>query len=426
MKNAVSDRFMCSDPFARLRPQSVYTLLTASARLLCALLLSGAGSQAQTQTLLPAWRTDLRSAIADEPIRVESGIKSETLGRAASSLFFLNDETVVLTFVVHHSETKPELAHRGSLDNHLSLRLRVMVLDANTGTMVKTVDLPTESRSSRLIAAPASKLITLRGDELTLFDSDISVLKSLRLPPAGIIGWLPHISPTGKNILLSSGELRSSSWIWVESETLKILATWEDNPTGYIRISDQKLATSTCWWGHVCNITLNENGAGGCVAGPKCDAKVEIADLSRNWSIVGPGEPYLAPKFANEDILFLPGKTTGRFVRPDGTLALEEPRGQRSWGCWETGLLSAANGKRFVIPSCGVKGAHPSLDISGHSILNQVFVYDIGSDSIRSLPLGVKGPKIEDDMLFAISPDGLRLAILNNRHVEVLALPPAP
>jgi hypothetical protein len=40
------------------------------------------------------------------------------------------------------------------------------------------------------------------------------------------------------------------------------------------------------------------------------------------------------------------------------------------------------------------------------------------------MPLKVKGPKIEEEMLFAISPHGAKLAILNDKHVELLELPP--
>jgi hypothetical protein len=80
------------------------------------------------------------------------------------------------------------------------------------------------------------------------------------------------------------------------------------------------------------------------------------------------------------------------------------------------------DGRRFIIPSCSWKGAVKSLDIGNDPVLKQIFVYDIGSQ-IRSKAFDVKGPKIQNDMQFAISPDGTRIAILNDECVETFALP---
>jgi hypothetical protein len=56
-------------------------------------------------------------------------------------------------------------------------------------------------------------------------------------------------------------------------------------------------------------------------------------------------------------------------------------------------------------------------------VLKKILLYD-GSSHGRSYTLDVKGPLIKDLTLFAVSPDGLRLAILNDDYVEVLRLPP--
>jgi hypothetical protein len=57
-------------------------------------------------------------------------------------------------------------------------------------------------------------------------------------------------------------------------------------------------------------------------------------------------------------------------------------------------------------------------------VLKQVFVYDIDSH-IKSKSLDVKGPKIQNDMQFAIS-DGTKLSIINDEFVEMFKLPSEP
>jgi hypothetical protein len=69
-----------------------------------------------------------------------------------------------------------------------------------------------------------------------------------------------------------------------------------------------------------------------------------------------------------------------------------------------------------------VKGASATLDIGGHSVLSQFLIFDV-SPQIRMQALDVKGAKIQDDIDFAISPDGSKIAILSNEFVQVFQLP---
>lgn len=380
---------------------------------------NGTAAPKHDEVANPEWRIDLRSVIGSVPARVNLGGRRESQGRSETSLWFTNKDRIVVSFVTREGEGRhAELSRRNSPDDSSPLRLRAIFLDANTGQVIKTMSWPTESKTSRIIAVHDGKFLTLCGSELTLYASDLTILKSVTLPPLSRSDWLVRTSPTGKNILLSSAAMRKGSWFWIETDTLKILRSWEESPSGYLTISDEDLAMSTCWWGH----QLTCDGST-CVSGPKCEAKVEIRSLSTNWKIIAEGEEHQYPQFASENALFLPGKDTGKIIRPDGQVLFEEPKGRRSWGCWATGLLPSADVARFAIPSCQVKGAVASLDMSGHPVLRQIVVYDISSQ-IKTQALDVKGPRIQDQMQFAISPDGLRIAILNADYLEVLRLPP--
>ena len=396
------------------------------------LIISGTASSSKTgiapkssQKAAPKWRTDLGAVIGSDPVRLILGYRGEPQGRPQSSLWFIDSNRLLATFVTRENEARPELSERGKLDSSIPLRLCGIFLDVNTGAITNTTKWPTESRRSRIVGVHDGKFVTLRQSVLTLYSDNLSVVKEVTLPPLGLLGWLPHTSPSGKTILFSSAELRKGPWIWVETDTLKILSTWEDDPSGYVTISDDSIATSTCLSGFTCiKNVVTANEASVCmVTGPKCEPRIQIRGLSTDWKTIAVGEPNLSPHFVNDDLIFLPGDTD-KLIRTDGTVIFREPRGSASGECWGTSVLPSANGLRFVIPSCQGKGAVPSLDISGHSVLKQFRIFDIGTQ-IQTQLVDVGGKKIQDEMQFAISPDGSKLAILSNEFVQVFELPPA-
>lgn len=392
-------------------------------------LISGKDARPQGAALLPVWRTDLRPTVGSAPlpfVYLTSAGEAQTPG-VVSSLWFSNDDTVVATFVVGETKGKPQLSRRGNFDNTPPLRLRAIFLDASTGKITNAASWPTESRASRIIAAREGKMVTWGGSDLALYAPNLTLLKRLTLPPIGLALWSARASPTGKNILLDSAKMSKGSWIWVETDSLKIVSSWVDEPSGYRTISDQLIATSTCWSGYECRLRVPTlNGGSSCKeTGPKCEPQVRIRGLSTEWKTIAPGEPHTYPQFINEDMLFLflPGSNSGRLISTDGKLLFEEPKGIRSGGCWGIGGLPSADGRRFVIPSCQVKGANPMFDIGGHIVLKQIVVYDVGPE-IRPCVLDVKGPNIQNHMDFALSPDGSKLAVLSDEFVEVFRLPP--
>lgn len=340
--------------------------------------------------------------------------------KAASSLRFTDDNTIVATFVIRNANNKPEPSSRASLDTRLPLRLQAILLDAHTGKITATAAWPTDSRTSRIVAVHHGQITALRGSELTLYSPDLVALKELKLPQAEpAIEWQPHPSPTGNNILFSSNTFGKSSLTWVNVDRFEIVRSWEDNLSGLLTISDKYIATSTCWSGYqVRSVGYNDNGGEIISPGPKCNSEIKIRTLSTDWKTIAPGESHLYPQFVNQDMLFLGAETTGKIIGVDGKVLFEQPKIRQSWGCWSTGVLPVPDGRRFVIPSCELRGAFPALDIGGHLVLKQIAVYDVG-DKVRWRRIDVKGPKIKDQMEFALSPDGSRLAILN---VEKLTL----
>lgn len=388
---------------------------------------SGGAGQRANESVRPSWRVDLRPSVGSAPVRAIDDLRRESVFKAASSLWFTDDNTIVATFVIRDAHDKPQLSSRASSDTRAGpLRLRAILLDAHTGKITATAAWPTNSRMSRIVAVHHGKMIALRGTELTLYSPDLVALKELKLPKTGPgIEWQPHPSPTGNNILLSSNTFGKSSLIWVDIDRFEVVGSWEDNLSGFLTMSDKYIATSTCWSGYqVGSVSYNDSGGQIVSPGPKCNSEINIRTLSSDWKTIAPGESHLYSQFVNQGMLFLGDKTSGKIIGVDGKLLFEQPKIRQSWGCWSTSLLPVPDGHRFVIPSCELRGAFPALDIGGHLVLKQIAVYDVG-DKVRWHRIDVEGPRIKDQMEFALSPDGLQLAVLNNETVEVFQLPPS-
>ncbi|MGH9775920.1 MAG: hypothetical protein ACRD50_13345 [Candidatus Acidiferrales bacterium] len=75
---------------------------------------------------------------------------------------------------------------------------------------------------------------------------------------------------------------------------------------------------------------------------------------------------------------------------------------------------------RFAFMVITVRGAHPSLDISGHVVARRILVLDQTGNELSSIPTETN---YHLDFNFAMSPDGHRLAILDEGVVTIVELP---
>jgi hypothetical protein len=157
-----------------------------------------------------------------------------------------------------------------------------------------------------------------------------------------------------------------------------------------------------------------------------CDRRVEAKSLGADWKPLAlfdrHHQPY--PQFINDDTLVVrdfPTRLT--LIRPTGevlfTKEFTAKREAQGWGI----AFPSAGGQRFVIPAGVLKGAFPSLDIGGHGVLKQILLYDFPFREL-SYTLDLKPNIRELDTLFALSPDGQQLAILNDQSLAVFQLPP--
>jgi hypothetical protein len=344
----------------------------------------------------------LRGAIGGKPIGYTYKAPYEARLPAPKSLWFTEENTIAATFVVRDGESSTKLPRRE--DANLPLRLQVEFLDATTGRIKAKANWPSESAYALIVAAHDGKFITQTGSRFTLYGPDLTEFRKITMPPLqGYWHWFAVASPTMKNMLLYSGQ----EWYWIDTDNLQILHSWQEalKTTG-MSITDDKLAV----------VRLCDRA--------NCD--LQIRGLSTPWVVIGsiPGRPASSLDFLNNGLLFIGGPAVdpARLLRSDGQVAttLAQPGKRDAW--WGKAVLST-EGKRFVAPGIHLEGSHPSLDIGGHNVLKQILAYDLTPGG-RHYVLDVKGPRIKGEMKFALSPDGTRLAVLNNETVEVFDLPP--
>jgi hypothetical protein len=366
-------------------------------------------------TATPKWTVDLHPAVASDPLGSVQGRKREWQGRPRTSLWFLDNSTILATFITREG-TNPSLASRDSSDPNQPLRLRTVFLQAETGIITFTQAWPSESRVAGIVAVNDGKFVTQTGTTLTLYSSEAKKLKKLSLPalPEDVGGWHAHPSVTGRSILFATGNLMATSpkpWIWVDTNSLQILHSWNEVQSGWIGISDSSVAMTACL------MTVYH-----------CDPHVEVRGIETQWRAIAPLEKQAhwgsSLSFVNDEMLFLSGEPW-RLLQSDGRVVLTGTAKTEG-----STALTSAGGQRFVVPFFKLVGKVQALDIGGHGDLKTIAVYDAPFHE-RSYKLEVKGPKIrsisdKSVAQLALSPDGSKLAILYEESVYLFQLPPPP
>jgi len=297
----------------------------------------------QHQKVVPAWSADLRSAVQGTPVPFIYGGPDKIKGIPVTSLWFLDNHTIVATFVTDEGEVgNPKLS--GRKGGSLPLRLRAVFLDSSSGKVTATREWPSESRNAAIVATLGGKFVTETGYKLTLFGSDLKEIKSInlpRVPSPDDRGWRAIPSPTGQNILLRMFYRESgrwlSIWMWVETDSLKVVHSWDAPVDGILSITDNEIAFST-----ICTHF-------------GCEPKLEIKRPSTDWTIIGPSDNHDA-FFVNGDLLFLPGgpNTPALLIRANGKVVFSEKISSKG-SAWCDLPVRSSGGKRFIAPGLPLK-----------------------------------------------------------------------
>jgi hypothetical protein len=111
-------------------------------------------------------------------------------------------------------------------------------------------------------------------------------------------------------------------------------------------------------------------------------------------------------------------------VAADGEVKFRVPLLKyESAGTLWTPTSSSERGDRIAVDVLTLRGGSQTLDISSHITSRRIAVYDIGAGKqVASIPVPIR---YHYGFAFALSPDGRRLAILEDDAVRVVNLDPA-
>jgi len=371
-------------------------------------------AKASTQILSPEWTVKLAPYLNAELLGRVVGHGHETHAKPRTSLWFLDDDTVSTTFVTANPEkVEPKLSSRSVSNSNLPLRLRGIFLDTKSGKIRDTQIWPTESRFAGIVAAYDGNFVTQKGNEVTLFSSTFKEMQRLELPVVDDGEWESHTSPTGRSILFIATNLKTRlpvRWIWIRSDDLSILRSWEEIQSGWVEISDKLIAMTSCVWFY------------------DCLPNIQVKGLATDWRTVAPSDRHHAreTKFVNDDLIFfedaisdnvrLVHANTGKVVFTQNVLGFatkHEVMGP---------AYSSAGGQRFIVPIFEIKGPVNALDIGGRSVLKRIFLFDAPFHGL-SYVINLKPTVSGGEMQFALSPDGLDVAILDGESLQLFKLP---
>jgi len=148
----------------------------------------------------PRWKVDLRERYGfqafdrtiNAPWKVNQGVVCISPDR-------------ILVYQVNRSRAPAKLAARDSSGGSGNFVLEIRVLDAQDGSDVKSLHLPTNAESSRVLATRDGKFIARTGDILYLYSANFERLASRPLPLKRQVqeeGWDIGVSPLGEEVVL--------------------------------------------------------------------------------------------------------------------------------------------------------------------------------------------------------------------------------
>jgi hypothetical protein len=362
--------------------------MIATCALASALCVASSNSK-NAETPRPLWSLDLVENLKDA-------------GRNPPGIAFLDNDRLI----VHEVDVDTsQLSSRESPDISSPFRLRTSIIDANSGKTVLTKEWGARSRSTSLQVTSGGVVIRT-GDVLRLCSRDLKELHQLAIPTVPFEGWEIRVSPTGRTVLLNDRHL--NRWQSISSSRLQVLDgdtfntkfDWTESALiGNYGITDRLIAATP--FGSRRQVIATEFGTG--IWKP-------IYDLS--------GEncaPGLSQHFVTDTLMVCGGRkditvssTSGEVLFQD---ALAKNEGfVREFEIAQDGHTVAAMLENFS----------DIWDTGGHISSLRALVYDLSARKRVMTIVVSPPPKHRYDA--ALSPDGSKLAILNDHRVSLYAV----
>jgi hypothetical protein len=362
--------------------------------------------ESKAASISPVWTLDLRTVgfTGFAP-------KKETWGLhlKPNPLCFSDDKTLVATFITREDVTT--LARRDNPGDGRPERLHGIFLDAQTGKVQGTKEWSVPRPRGGIIPAGDGRFVVLTPAMVELYSPGFELLKDFRLSSEQQSQlWDFHASPTGKSILVEYHH-PEATYQWLDSDTLQPLEARWSQSLPVLSISDDKeIASFRDTYVEARGIYIFE-----AFIQPKNGAERTVCRL-----LDGHGEDCGDPKFLNMDLLALWMSHGFRLVpKIDADALFKVTFRDDEW--LGSIFYPSADGKRFAVTVWAHKGGSALFDISSHSVLKRIIVYDIPSHQ-PVYTFDAKSQRVKNVSGVALSPDDSLMAILVDGVVAVYKL----
>jgi hypothetical protein len=180
---------------------------------------------ANAQSAQPKWKVDLTERYGfqafDRTINFRWTLHQDVL--------FISPDRV-LVYQVNHLRGTTKLAPRDASGGSGNFILEIKVLDAQDGSEIKSLQLPTNAEFSKVIATRDGRFIIRTGDILYLYSADFTRLASHAMPLKRQVqeeGWQIGVSPSGDEVQLVHQQILKRSAISPTSKVEKAQADIE-------------------------------------------------------------------------------------------------------------------------------------------------------------------------------------------------------
>lgn len=353
----------------------------------------------------PLWNQDLLPTLS----RTQSG-----LGSAVGITFF--DDARLIAYAV--SQDLHQLSSRESPEVSSPFRLHVWVVDAKSGKVETEKEWGTRRYDSD-VQTTTGGILVKTGGIVRLYSPDFVQARELplTLDPNG--RYFTSVSASGQTIAISHYFEKEHKWIShvdvLDANTLRVRYSWNQYPP-ILRFSmvDQTFATAR---GGVIGIAEFEHP----------DRSKVLLDVSQGGCAAGSGGRIVSDQLLLwrkcDEVVLLDAGGASYVLDPFNGRGSSAKLGSRCEPYFGTTKSAAASGGRFVALALPALKIKKPLLAESRTCLDglQIAVYDVAFKK-RVLTVDVD-PLPKNDYDFAVSPDGSKLAILNDRKVSVYSVP---
>jgi hypothetical protein len=366
--------------------------------------------QTSPESLSPIWSAEVlrqeTGALRDR--NLVASIMAQMSPHNSPGVIFLDDARLI----VYEVETTATLSSRANPDINSAFKLHASVIDATTGTLLFTKDWGARSHDSS-IQVTTGGILVRTGDVLRILASDFTEIRRLTFPessnrhdPMHCDRRIISVSPTQKTLMLNcyNTTLNFSRFDVWDGGSFRQLRAWSEAPLVHpYSISDVGIATADSNQQHV---LFAEFGSG-------------------RWESVGRSFEVGCVSltvFLNINVLAQSGCKELSLLTVEGkVLMTDHPEKSESLG--HDKIAVARSGAVFAASLVQGKGGG-FFDTDVRRTRMGVAVYN---SSLKKRVLAVNvAPMPKSDYDFALSPDGSKLAILNDRKVSVYSVPVQP